>query len=204
MDYKYFYNKFLDKEFIFKEEFLFDLINKLDFDEQDAVFIIKYLKNKDSCGEGELKDILNKNTESEAESFLLFLNVLSSRLIVSKTVTSMIENTFIKFIEDLTSLTGGFLIYKSQLKVLYDIIGGTFMWEEYDIDESSPEYIKDYFLLNMMEYSAQYPNLTLKLMGIIDNIPLEEDEDFFEDCSLRNNLLVNLKRENIKTNKKPA
>lgn len=198
MDYSFFYNKFLDKEFIFREEFLFDLINKLNFEEEDAIFVIKYLKNRDSSKEKDLEKIVLKNAGEESESFLLFLNVLSSRLMVSKTVTTMIENNFIRFIEDLTSLTGGFLIYKSQIKVLYDVIGGAFMWEEFYANDTSPEYIKDYFLLNMMEYSAQYPNLTLKLMSIIDDIPLEEDDDFFENCSLKNNLLINLKRENVK------
>lgn len=204
MDYKFFYNKFLDKEFIFKEEFLFDLINKLKFDEKDAIFIVKYIKSKNQSMEENLNHILRKNIGNEGTNFKLFLSFLSNKLIVSKTATSIIEGTFIKLIEDLTSLTGGFLIYKSQLKIICDVVGGAFMWEDFDYNESSPMFIKDYFLMNMMEYSSQYPNLTLKLLGIIDDINLEEEEDFFEDCSLRNNLLVNLKRENAKKEKKPV
>lgn len=204
MDYRFFYNKFLDKDFIFKEELLFDLINKLNFDEEDAILVIKYLKNKNELLDAEVNRILVKNAGKEASSFMLFLNLLSSKLIVSKTATSIIESTFIRLIEDLTSLTGGLLIYKSQLKIIYDVIGGAFMWEEFDPTLDSPSYIKDYFLNNMIEYSSQYPNLTLKLIGIIDELSLEESEDYFEDCSLRNNLLVNLKRDNLKSKKEPV
>lgn len=204
MDYKAFFNKFMDKEFIFKEEFLFDLVNETKFSEEEAAIIVKYLKYKDKSKEKELRDIIVKTVGSEATNFKLFLDLICNKLIVSKSVTSIVENTFIKLIEDLTSLTGGLLIYKSQMKVIYDVIGAAFMWEELDLKKTSPEEVKEYFLINMMEYSAQYPNLTLKLMKIIDSIPLEEDEDFFEDCSLRNNLLTNLKRENMKTKEKPA
>lgn len=204
MDYKVFYNKFMDKEFIFREEFLFDLVNEVKFSEEEASTIIKCLKYRDSLNKEDVKEIVYRRLGDEASNFRLFLDLICNKLIVSKTVTSIVENTFIKLIEDLTSLTGGLLIYKSQMKVIYDVIGAAFMWEELDLKKTSPEEVKEYFLINMVEYSSQYPNLTLKLMKIIDTIPLEESEDFFEDCSLRNNLLTNLKRETIKTKEKPA
>lgn len=204
MDYKGFYNKFIDKEIIFKEELLFDLVNDIGFTEEDAAIIVKYLNNKYSYKEEYIDNVVRKVLGKESSSFKVFLNLLKNKLIISKTLTSVIENSFIKLIEDLTSLTGERLVYKSQFKTIYDVVGRAFMWESPELKELTPDYIKEYFLNNMMEYVSQYPNLTLKLIGIIDDIPLEKEEDFFEDCSLRNNLLINLKRENIKTKEKPA
>lgn len=196
--FKLFYNKFIDNNCIFKEDIYLSLVNILDFEEEDASYVCKCISELTIDKDEKLMNILNRNMGNESYNFIVFLNILRNKLIVSKSISNVIETSYIQLIDNLTALTGGYIIYPSQLDVVLQTIGRSFMWDKIDNDKChSSVYIKDFISYNMAEYYGQYPLLVDKLLHSIDALDLEKDTDLFKECSVKKNLLVNLKRNSI-------
>lgn len=198
MKYKLFYEKYLNKKTIFKEDLIFDLINSLSFSEEEAINIYKYLTHYNFNLELNLGEEAFQKVSQESPNFFVCLNTLRNKQILSKTIVTSIENSYIKLIEDLTASTNGYIVYKSQIHTIVKAIGSYFMWTDFKYSSVSSEYIKDYIKSNMLFISELYPNLYNKLLSAIDDIDLETDDDYFTDFYTKAKYVNELKRELFK------
>lgn len=198
MKYKLFYEKYLNKKTIFKEDLIFDLINSLGFSEEEAISIYKYLTHYNFNLESNLGEEAFQRIIQGSPSFSTFLNSLRNKQIVSKTIVTSIENSYIKLIEDLTAPTNGYIVYKFQIHTIVKAIGSYFMWTDFKYSSVSSEYIKDYVESNMRFTSELYPNLYNKLLSVIDDVDLETDDDYFTDFYTKAKYVSEAKRELLK------
>lgn len=195
MNYKIFYDKYIDKKSIFKEDLIFDFINLLDFSEEDAINIYKHLIHYNLDIEKHLSEEALQKTNLQSPNFSLFLNMLRNKQIVSKISVMAIENSYINLIDELTAQTNSYIIYRFQIHTIVKVIGSYFMWSDFKYSSVSSEYIKEYIQYNMRFTFELYPNLYNKLLSVIDNIDLESDDDYFTDFLTKSKCITNSKRE---------
>ena len=197
MKYKIFYNKFSNRNAIFKDDFIFDLINILNFEENEAISIFKYIndiENKDI--EEDVKTLLEKKIPLEKDNFLEFLKEIQYTLMPNKTARNIVEESLINLVDNVVETTNGYIAFGIQLNIIYQTIGRIFLWE--NLDEAklrTPENIREYINDNMKDYSLIYPRLTQKLLNSIDKIDVETNENLFLEYSSKNKYVTNTKRE---------
>lgn len=197
MKYKIFYNKFSNRNVIFKDDFIFDLINILNFEENEAISIFKYIndiENKDI--EEDVKTLLEKKIPLEKDNFLEFLKEIQYTLMPNKTARNIVEESLINLVDNVVETTNGYIAFGIQLNIIYQTIGRIFLWE--NLDEAklrTPENIREYINDNMKDYSLIYPRLTQKLLNSIDKIDVETNENLFLEYSSKNKYVTNTKRE---------
>lgn len=197
MKYKIFYNKFSNRNVIFKDDFIFDLINILNFEENEAISIFKYIndiENKDI--EEDVKTLLEKKIPLEKDNFLEFLKEIQYTLMPNKTARNIVEESLINLVDNVVETTNGYIAFGIQLNIIYQTIGRIFLWE--NLDEAklrTPENIRKYINDNMKDYSLIYPRLTQKLLNSIDKIDVETNENLFLEYSSKNKYVTNIKRE---------
>lgn len=197
MKYKIFYNKFADRNVVFRDDFIFDLINILDFKEDEAIKIFKYIngtENKDI--EESIKILLEKKIPQEKDNFLEFLKEIKNKLMPNKAARNIVEESLINLVDNVTKTTNGYMSFGIQLNIIYQTVGRIFLWE--NLDETklrTPENIREYINDNMELYSSLYPRLTQKLLNSIDQIDVEMNEYLFLEYDSKNKYITNLKRE---------
>ena len=202
MKMRFFYNEYINKDTVYTEDLMNDLMNLLKIDEDDCDLIIEYIYGKKSLDlHCELNRILKNMTNEDKEIFKKILLKLETVFLSSRLTKDIIEDSYISLIENITKTTDGYIIFEAQMEMLYQTIGRTFLWTKYDKTAyNSYEKLTDYIYENMREYIEVYPKLINKILNSIDKINLDDNNYLFVEYGLKKKYYLNIQRQNARKN----